>query len=149
MFRATFYGMRSCLIVDDSATIRQVLSRAVRAARKGIVDVHEAGDPRSALEAFDRAKPDVVFLDMMLPGDDPRAPDDKEAQGMTVLRTILARRPEQHVVVVTGLAPNQPDVVDAISLGAVAALRKPVRPEEVRMVLDAIEPDRAAMDYFG
>lgn len=141
--------MRSCLIVDDSETIRLTLAQAIRRARKGVTEVIEASDGASALRKFDESQPDVVFLDMMLPGDDLRKVNDEEAGGIRVLREMLQRRPEQHVVVITGLPSSQPDVVDAISLGAVAALRKPVRAEDVKMVLDAIEPDRASMDYFA
>jgi ActR/RegA family two-component response regulator len=93
--------------------------------------------------------PDVVFLDMMLAGDDPHAPDDKPARGLSILKTMLERRPDTPVVVVTGLSGSQPDVVDAISAGAIAALRKPVRAEEVKYVLEAIEPDKTSMDYFA
>lgn len=141
--------MRSCLIVDDSPTSRKSVVAAIRAAQKGVRDFHEASDAASALELFRAHAPDVVFLDMMLAGDDLRAPDDKPALGVGVLRSILGLRPEVPVVVVTGLSSGQPDVVDAISLGAVAALRKPVKPEEVKYVLDAIEPDKQRMDYFG
>ncbi|HUR68277.1 MAG TPA: response regulator [Candidatus Thermoplasmatota archaeon] len=141
--------MRSCLVVDDSATVRRTIAAAIRAARKGVQEVHEAEDPAAALALFESQKPDVVFLDMMLAGDDPHAPDDQPARGLGVLRSMLALRPDLPVVVVTGLANSQPDVVDAISLGAVAALRKPVKPEEVKYVLDAIEPDASRMDYFA
>lgn len=141
--------MRSCLIVDDSPTARRLVVAAVRAAHKGVLEFHEAGDPQSAMQIFEESKPDVVFLDMMLAGDDVRAPDEVPARGVGVLRSMLEMRPEASIVVVTGLPPSQPDVVDAISLGAVAALRKPVKPEEVKYVLDAIEPDKKRMDYFG
>lgn len=141
--------MRSCLIVDDSASARLAIAAAIRAARKGVTDLHEAEDPKTAMALFETHKPDVVFLDMMLAGDDPHAPDDKPARGLGILRSMLAARPDLPVVVVTGLSSSQPDVVDAISLGAIAALRKPVKPDEVKYVLDAIEPDKSSMDYFA
>lgn len=141
--------MRSCLIVDDSATVRRTLAAAVRAAQKGIDRVHEAEDPESAMKLFDEHDPDIVFLDMMLAGDDIDDTDGKPAKGLGVLRSMLAARPETPIVVITGLPGSQPDVVDAISLGAIAALRKPLKPEEVRFVLDSVEPDKTRMDYFA
>lgn len=140
--------MRACLIVDDSPTVRRAVAAAVRATRK-VDEVHEAGDPAAAMELFEANKPDVVFLDMMLAGDAARDPDGESAKGLTVLRSMLASRPETHVVVITGLPSSQPDVVDAISLGAIAALRKPVKPEEIKYVLDSIQPDVPGMDYFA
>lgn len=140
--------MRACLIVDDSPTVRRAVAAAVRATRK-VEEVHEAGDPTAAMQMFEARKPDVVFLDMMLAGDGARDPDGDSAKGLEVLRSMLEKNPDTHVVVITGLPASQPDVVDAISLGAVAALRKPVRPEEIRHVLDNLQPDKPGMDYFG
>jgi len=125
-----------------------MLAAAVRATRK-VEHVHEAGDPQAALKVFEEEKPDIVFLDMMLAGDAARDPEGESAKGLGVLRSMLASRPHTHVVVVTGLPSSQPDVVDAISLGAIAALRKPVKAEEVKYVLDSIEPDKPGMDYFA
>lgn len=141
--------MRSCLIVDDSATSRRSVLAAVRAARKGVQEFHEAEDPETALKLFAEMEPDIVFLDMMLAGDDVHQPDSEPARGVGLLRSMLEKRPDVPVVVVTGLPGTQPDVVDAISLGAVAALRKPVRLDEVRYVLESIAPDRTTMDYFA
>lgn len=146
--RAYVGSMRACLIVDDSPTVRRTLAAAVRATRK-VEEVHEAGDPKAAMEVFEQSKPDLVFLDMMLGGDGARDPDGESAKGLTVLRSMLEQRPDIHVVVITGLPSSQPDVVDAISLGAIAALRKPLKPEEIKFVLESIEPDRSGMDYFA
>lgn len=140
--------MRACLIVDDSPTVRRAVAAAVRATRK-VEEVHEAGDPAAAMKSFEENKPDVVFLDMMLAGDAARDPDGDSAKGLQVLRSMLEKRPDTHVVVITGLPASQPDVVDAISLGAIAALRKPVKPEEIRYVLESIQPEKAGMDYFA
>ncbi|HET6405404.1 MAG TPA: response regulator [Candidatus Thermoplasmatota archaeon] len=140
--------MRACLIVDDSQTVRRAVAAAVRATRK-VEEVHEAGDPAEALQLFESRQPELVFLDMMLAGDAARDPNGESAKGLEVLRSMLASRPDTHIVVITGLPSSQPDVVDAISLGALAALRKPVKAEDIRYVLDSIQPDKARMDYFG
>lgn len=150
MHVATYtWPMRSCLIVDDSPTVRRAVAAAIRAAKKGIDQVHEADGVDTALIEFEKHKPDVVFLDMMLAGDAARDPDGESAKGLKVLRSMLEKRPETHIVVITGLPASQPDVVDAISLGAIAALRKPVKPEEIKYVLDNIAPEKPGMDYFA
>jgi len=141
--------MRSCLIVDDSATIRHVLVDHIRGARKGIADIYEAADPTAAMQMFRDKEPDVVFLDMMMAGDDPKNPDGKDAAGLGVLKSMLAEKPDIPIVIVTGMSGSQPELVEAISLGAAAALRKPVSGDDIRRVLDHLAPDKERMDYFG
>lgn len=139
--------MRSCLIVDDSEPARRTVEAAVRAAKKGVDQFHDAEDAATALRLFEERAPDLVFLDMMLAGDDVHAPDPARASGL--LRAMLDRRPDVAVVVVAGPIGPQPDVVDAISLGAIAALRKPIQPAEVKHVLDALAPDTFGTDFYA
>ena len=126
--------MRSCLIVDADESARASVVDAVRAASKGLREFHEAVDAEGALRIFEAEKPDVVFLDVTHLG---------------LLHAMLAARPTVHVVLVTGSTGVQPSMVDAISLGAIAALRKPVREEEVKFVLESIDPEKARRDYFS
>src|ERR671918_19732 len=55
----------SVLVVDDEPIIREVLSRYLTHAG---FEVATAGDGRRALEAIRADRPDVVILDLMLPG---------------------------------------------------------------------------------
>lgn len=126
--------MRCCLIVDQDEAVRRSVEDAVRAAAKGVREHHAAGDAASAMRLFDAERPDVVFLDMA---------------HVALLDPMLTQRPGVHVVLLTAATGAQPEMVDAISLGAIAALRKPVRAEEVRFVLESIDPEKARMDYFG
>ena len=120
------------LLVDDSPTVRLALAGAIRNAHRGAVDIVEAGDAEAALKQFGNAKPDVIFLDMMLgPG----------KQGSDVLREILGQDPTAKVVLVTGLAPDDPQVKQAIGLGAFALLQKPTRTDAVRRILHDIETE--------
>lgn len=138
--------------MDDSATIRLALSRAVRLARGHRIQVLEAPEPASAMKMFRDLRPDLVLLDMVFPdeieGTRPDRESDKEEAGLEVLKAMLAERPDVPIVLVTGLPPNHPDVVDAINLGAVACIRKPVRSDEVRAVLESVAPDSAKVDYI-
>jgi DNA-binding NtrC family response regulator len=119
------------LLVDDSPTVRLTLAAAIRNARKGVVDIKEAGDAKGALAAFGAQHPDVVFLDMMLPGE----------SGLQILTKMLEIHPGAKVVLVTGLASDHPDVVQAIANGAFAYLQKPTRTETVRRILNDIETE--------
>ena len=123
--------MSRYLLVDDSPTVRLTLAAAIRNARKGITDVREAGDAKEALVAFKEHRPDVVFLDMMLPGD----------SGLHVLQKMLQANPAAKIVLVTGLASDHPDIVQAIATGAFGYLQKPARTDAVRKVLNDIETE--------
>lgn len=59
--------MRKVLVVDDDSHIRDVVCFALR--RAGF-DVAEAGDGQAAVYAFQRDKPDLVILDVLMPGMD-------------------------------------------------------------------------------
>lgn len=57
------------LLVDDDATIREHLGPVLE--RSGL-EVEEAADGESALQSIARRRPDVVILDVMMPGIDGR-----------------------------------------------------------------------------
>lgn len=56
------------MVVDDQATLRAVLAAELR--RAGVSKVIEAGDGLKALELFKKEKPDLILLDVCMPGHD-------------------------------------------------------------------------------
>ncbi len=101
------------LVVDDSAFARKVL-REVLATSSAIEVVAVARDGLEALEAIAALSPDVVTLDLMMPGLD----------GLGVLRELpLASSP--NVVVVSVSDEESELVVEALALGAFDFVRKP------------------------
>lgn len=101
------------LVVDDSAFARKVL-REVLATSGAIEVVAVARDGLEALEAIAALSPDVVTLDLMMPGLD----------GLGVLRELpLASSPS--VVVVSVSDEESELVVEALALGAFDFVRKP------------------------
>jgi CheY-like chemotaxis protein len=120
------------LVVDDSPTVRLTLAAAIRHVRPFGSEVVEAQDAKGALARFLETKPDVVFLDMMLAGGD---------KGLDVLREMLKSRPEAKIVLITGLASDDPEVRKAIMEGAFAHLQKPIRGELVRKALNEVEEE--------
>ena len=63
-------GRRKILVVDDDASIREIL--ATQLARLGY-DVELAADGQEGLDAFTKAPPDLVLMDVMMPAMDGRA----------------------------------------------------------------------------
>lgn len=124
--------MARYLIVDDSRTIRLAVGAALKQAGGIRTEVYEAEDTAGALTHFREKKPDIVFLDMMLA---------QGSKGLDALNAMLEERPDARIVIMTGLAPDHPDVVAAISHGAFAHIQKPVRLEAVKTVLSQVEAE--------
>jgi two-component system chemotaxis response regulator CheB len=102
------------LIVDDSASIRMVLSDII-AAEPDMEVMATAGDPYVAVERMRQSVPDVMVLDIELPRMD----------GLTFLRKIMAQRPIP-VVICSSLTQQGSDkMIQAFSAGAVEVIAKP------------------------
>jgi NtrC-family two-component system response regulator AlgB len=108
----------SALIVDDDPGLRQSVRLCLEADNVRVLGV---GTAAGALEALERARFDVVFLDLWL----------KEESGLAVLPEILRRQPWISVIVITAYATFE-TAVEAMKLGAVDYLPKPFTPEQVR-----------------
>lgn len=98
------------LVVDDEANIRRIVTSYLQ--REGF-DVTEATDGDSCLDAFDRVSPDLVVLDVMMPGID----------GIEVLRR-LRRRSDVPVIMLTARAEETDEVI-GLSVGADDYVAKP------------------------
>ncbi len=108
----------SALIVDDDPAIRQSLRLCLEAERGR---VQQAGTAAGCLDALERGRFDVVFLDLWLGSE----------SGLTVLPEILRRQPGAGVIVITAYATYE-SAVEAMKLGAVDYLPKPFTPDQVR-----------------
>jgi two-component system chemotaxis response regulator CheB len=105
------------LIVEDSVTIRRRLAD-VFSGDPAFTVVGEAGDGQRAFELCQRLRPDVVTMDLMLPG----------MNGVEVTRRIMAHCPTP-IVVFSGMENRTMGLylLDALSAGAVDAVEKPTR----------------------
>jgi DNA-binding NarL/FixJ family response regulator len=113
------------LIADDHALLRRSL-RALLEAR-GFAVVGEAKDGEEAVEMARRLEPDVVLMDIGLPGID----------GIAATRAILAERPGTRVVVITGHLEEE-HLVRALEAGAHGYLLKNEEPERLFAALEAV-----------
>ena len=107
------------LVVDDEAVIRQLL--VINFELEGF-DVHQAEDGLAALDKAREVDPDVVTLDVMMPGMD----------GWATAQRLRADPSTCRARIVFISARTRPADVDrGLSLGAEAYLTKPFDPEEV------------------
>ncbi|MFO8085059.1 MAG: chemotaxis response regulator protein-glutamate methylesterase [Desulfobacterales bacterium] len=106
--------MIKVLIVDDSAIVRQVLSKELGKAAD-IQIVGTAPDPYVARDKIVQLKPDVVLLDMEMPRMD----------GLTFLRKLMKHFPLP-VIIVSSLTPKGGELaMEALNSGAVEVMCKP------------------------
>ena len=104
---------RSILLVDDDAEILTVLSKFFE--RKNW-NVARAADAQTAVDLYERDHPDIVLLDVNLPG---------SIGGLRILEVLRARDPDAAVIMLTGQADLE-TAVEAMRLGAENFLPKPV-----------------------
>jgi NtrC-family two-component system response regulator AlgB len=108
----------SALIIDDDPGVRQSLRLCLEADHARVLGV---GTASGALEALERGRFDVVFLDLWL----------QSESGLAVLPEVLRRQPGVGVIVITAFASFE-SAVEAMKTGAVDYLPKPFTPEQVR-----------------
>ena len=107
---------RTALVVEDERTINDALAQRLRA--EGYV-VEQAFDGPSAVELAASARPDVVLLDVMLPGFD----------GLEVCRRIQQQRPVP--VLMLTARDDESDILVGLGVGADDYLTKPFRMREL------------------
>ena len=102
------------LIVDDSAVVRQVLTKMLEEDH-AIQVIGAVADPIFAMERMKMQWPDVIVLDVEMPRMD----------GITFLRKIMAERPTPVVICSTLTEAGAETTMQALSAGAVSIVTKP------------------------
>lgn len=114
--------MARVLIVDDARFMRRVVADVVSAAGHEVAG--EAHDGTLVLERYRELRPDVVTLDVTMPGKD----------GLTVLRELLEEHPDARVVMCTAVG-QEPKVMEAMRIGAREYVLKPFRAERLEQAI--------------
>ncbi len=107
------------LIADDHTIVRKSI-RALLAQVDGIEVVGEAGDGEQAVTLTEQLRPDVVLMDLLMPGTD----------GIEATRRIVERQPGVRVLVLTSFASDD-KVFPAIKAGALGYLLKDSDPQDL------------------
>jgi excisionase family DNA binding protein len=106
-------GRPRVLVVDDEATIRDLLSKTLALAE---YDVDLAPDGRSALDRLRMIPYDLLITDLKMPGVD----------GLTVIREARRLKADLPVIIITGFS-NEASAIEAVNLGVSGYLTKPFR----------------------
>jgi two-component system response regulator AtoC len=109
------------LVIDDDARVQQ----EVLAALAPSFSVHVASSGEEGLDQYERLRPDVVLLDVMLP----------QMSGIAVLRALKRSRADLPVIMMTAYAEVQ-TAVQAIKLGAIDYLQKPIDPGAIHREIE-------------
>lgn len=112
------------MIVDDHPLVRSAVARAI--SGDGMTVVAEAATGEEALELAPRIAPDILLLDIALPG----------MSGVQVVRELAPRLPATRIVMLTVSSADR-DVADAMRYGASGYLTKDLSPEALARSLRA------------
>ncbi len=114
--------MESILVVDDDPEIRGSVADVLRQAG---YDVDEAKDGKKAIKCIDAGSYDLVLTDLNLP----------KLDGMKVLRHVLDESPDTICIILTGFGTIKGSV-EAIKMGAFDYISKPVKSDEIVIVVE-------------
>lgn len=127
-------GAVRVLVVDDQALVREGLMTLLQAAA-GIAPVAAARDGEEAVALCARHRPDVVLMDLRLPGLD----------GVQATRRIREAQPETEIVVLTTHA-DEDSILDALRAGARGYLTKDAGIAEISRAIHAAAAHQALLD---
>ena len=128
------HGLIRVGIVDDHPVVRDGLA-AILGLQPDIKVVGEAGTGREACALFDRQRPDVLLLDLKMPGMD----------GLEVVQTLCAAHPEARIVILTTYGGDE-DIFRSLKAGAKGYLLKDAPRQQI---LEAIRTVHAGGRYLS
>ena len=105
------------LVVDDEASIRDLLSKTLALAE---YEVDTAADANAALDRVRGMEYDLLIADLKMPGMD----------GLTLIRQVKRMRSDLPVIIITGFS-TESSAIEAVNLGVAGYLTKPFRVPQV------------------
>ena len=112
------------LLVDDNTLLRGSLAKLIALWRKGAV-IEQASDGREGVEKARRLQPDIILMDIRMPGCD----------GIEATRLIKSELPDTKIIMLT-VSEDEEDLFEAIRSGAHGYLVKNMQPDELFEMLE-------------
>jgi two-component system chemotaxis response regulator CheY len=113
---------KTVLIVDDSGTMRKIVTRCLRQAGLDFGEILEAGDGREALQVLAGNKVDIILSDINMPN-------------MTGLEFLKEKATIDAIkgipVVIISTETGSDIIAEAMSLGAAGSIKKPFTPDMI------------------
>jgi DNA-binding NarL/FixJ family response regulator len=122
------------LLVDDHPLFRRTLADTLH-AEDGLVVVGECADGSEVVEAAERLRPDIVFMDLSMPVMD----------GLTATQALRAALPDTRVIVLTGEGSGARP--DAVAAGAHALVPKNTRLQALLSCVRSVATSGADCPY--
>ena len=123
--------MRKVLVIDDDRAVPRMVEKAIANLN---AEFHSAADAEEGLKAIKQEKPDVLVLDIMLPGQ----------SGMELAKEIRKFDAKLPVIFITAM--NDSDVaIEAMKLGAYEYLLKPLDLDKVEELVERALESRRLM----
>ncbi|MBI4264075.1 MAG: response regulator [Acidobacteria bacterium] len=111
------HGRARVLVVDDEASIRDLLSKTLALAE---YEVDTVADANAALDRVRAVEYDLLIADLKMPGMD----------GLTLIRQVKRIRTDLPVIIITGFS-TESSAIEAVNLGVAGYLTKPFRVPQV------------------
>ena len=124
------------LLVDDHPAVRMGLAAVIK-SEPGMEVIAETGDGRESVDIYRREQPDVVLMDLRLPG----------MSGVEAIIAIRKEFPDARVIVVTTFDLDE-DVYRAIQSGAKSYLLKDMSRDEIASTIRAVHGGERKLPAF-
>ncbi|AAR33735.1 response regulator [Geobacter sulfurreducens] len=119
--------MANVLIVDDSSTMRKIISRSLRQAGLPVDEIFEAGDGIEGLNVLSGKSVDLILSDINMPNMD----------GLEFIKQARANGHKAPIVMIT--TEGGEDILkEAISSGASDSIKKPFTPDQLNEKLGSL-----------
>lgn len=117
------------LIVDDSASMRAIIVKALRLSGVELGVVHEAGNGREALDVLASHWVDLILADLNMP----------EMNGVELIEHLRQQGVTGRIPVVIISTEGRPSIIDGLlGMGASGFLRKPFAPDQLGRVIESV-----------
>lgn len=119
--------MANVMIVDDSSTMRKIISRSLRQAGLPVDDIYEAGDGIEGLSALEGKTVALILSDINMPNMD----------GLEFVKAVRAKGITVPIVMIT--TEGGEDILrEAMTNGATDSIKKPFTPEQLNEKLGGL-----------
>jgi two-component system chemotaxis response regulator CheY len=121
---------KSVLIIEDSKTMRKIITRTLRQAGLDFDDIAEADDGQMALDQLTDSRPDLILCDINMPNMDGLTFLEHKASNDTIK--------DIPVIMVTTEGGSEDIVQEARDKGAAASIKKPFNADQLQEVVEPL-----------